>query len=41
MELEMDCLTPRNFYRKFAATNVSSAPKYMNLQGWSLKVKFI
>ena len=25
------------FCRTFAATNVSSAPKYKHLQGWSLK----
>ena len=31
MELEMDCLTLRNFCRKFAATNVSSAPTYEHL----------
>ena len=28
MQLKMDCLTLRNFCRKFAATNVSSAPTY-------------
>ena len=28
MELEMDCLTLRRLFRKFAATNVSSAPTY-------------
>ena len=31
MELEMDSLTSRDFCRKFAATNVSSAPKYEHL----------
>ena len=31
MELEIDCLTSRIFCRRFAATNVSSAPKYKHL----------
>ena len=31
MELEIDCLTSRIFCRRFAATNVSSAPKYEHL----------
>ena len=26
------------FFRKIAATDVSSAPKYVMLQGWSLKL---
>ena len=26
------------FYRNLSATSVSSAPKYIHLQGWSLKV---
>ena len=39
MELEMDFLTTRLlFFRKLAATDVSSAPKYVLLQGWSLKL---
>ena len=33
----MDCLTPRILSQKVAVTNVSSAPKYMHLQGWLLK----
>ena len=33
MELEIDCptFTERYFYRRFAATNVCSAPKYEHL----------
>ena len=29
-----DFLASKYFYRKLAATNVSSAPKYVHLQGW-------
>ena len=39
MELEMDCLTSRCFCRKLRAITISSVPKYMYLQGWSLKFK--
>ena len=38
MKLEMDFLSSRYFCRTLAATNVSSAPKYVHLQSWSLKL---